>query len=62
MAFRTLDRQDTVDAAPRVLIDPNTLREDGTAALSGVYVSEDGSKAAYMVSFSGSDWKSIYVK
>lgn len=45
-----------------MLIDPNTLRDDGTAFVGEVFMSEDGNKAAYMVSLSGSDWKSIYVK
>ena len=53
--------QDSLSSPPRVLIDPNTLREDGTAALSSVYVTEDGSTLAYMISLSGSDWQTIYV-
>jgi hypothetical protein len=43
------------------LVDPNTLREDGTAALSSVHLSDDASKMAYMVAFSGSDWQTIKV-
>jgi len=53
--------QDFLSSPPRVLIDPNTLREDGTAALSSVYVTEDGNTLAYMISLSGSDWQTIYV-
>ena len=40
----------------RVLLDPNTLSIDGTAALTHLSVSPDGSLAAYAVSDSGSDW------
>jgi len=45
-----------LDAAPEVLLDPNTLSADGTVALSGLTFSDDGSKAAYAVSAAGSDW------
>lgn len=41
---------------PRVLIDPNTLSADGTVALGGMEVSEDGRLLAYSVSAAGSDW------
>lgn len=53
--------QDSLTSPPRVLVDPNTLRADGTAALSAVYLSDDASKLAYMISFSGSDWQTIFV-
>ncbi|EWM26305.1 prolyl endopeptidase [Nannochloropsis gaditana] len=52
--------QDTLSSPPRMLIDPNTLRADGTAALSSVHVTEDGNTLAYMISLSGSDWQTIY--
>ncbi|BDM64962.1 prolyl endopeptidase [Shewanella sp. NFH-SH190041] len=44
----------------RVLLDPNSLSADGTVALSGVSVSNDGKTLAYGVSQSGSDWQSWY--
>lgn len=44
-----------------VFIDPNTLSEDGTVALTGVYQSHDGKYTAYTISRSGSDWSEIYV-
>mmetsp|Transcript_9800 Transcript_9800/g.12245 ORF Transcript_9800/g.12245 Transcript_9800/m.12245 type:complete len:768 (+) Transcript_9800:67-2370(+) len=47
---------------PEVLLDPNTLREDGTAALKTWAFTEDGTKMAYGISYSGSDWFTIYVK
>lgn len=47
----------SLDAEPRVLLDPNTLSEDGTVALSGLSISEDGKLMAYGLSTSGSDWQ-----
>ena len=47
--------------AGRVLLDPNTLSEDGTVALGGSWFSDDGTKLAYSVSDGGSDWRKIYV-
>lgn len=52
----------SLDAEPTVLLDPNTLSEDGTAALSGVEISEDGKYLVYQVAKSGSDWNDIHVK
>lgn len=45
------------DAEPRVLLDPNTLSADGTVALSGAAVSDDGRYLAYGLATSGSDWQ-----
>ncbi|WP_299578240.1 prolyl oligopeptidase family serine peptidase [uncultured Sunxiuqinia sp.] len=45
-----------------VILDPNTFSEDGTIALSGVELSEDGRYLVYMVAKSGSDWNEIFVK
>ena len=33
---------DSLNAEPRMLLDPNTLSPDGTIALAGTAVSEDG--------------------
>ncbi len=44
-------------AAPRVLLDPNTLSKDGTVALSGIAISRDGKTLAYGVASGGSDWQ-----
>ena len=46
----------TLDAAPAVLLDPNTLSADGTVALGGDAFSDDGTLMAYAVAASGSDW------
>ena len=48
--------QESLDAEPRVLLDPNTLSEDGTTALAGYAVSDDGKYMAYGVAEAGSDW------
>ena len=49
----------TVDAQgsqPKVLLDPNTFRADGTAALCGLAPSHDGSRLAFGTAQAGSDW------
>jgi prolyl oligopeptidase len=47
---------------PRVLLDPNGLSEDGTVALTGLEVSDDGGLLAYGVSSAGSDWQEWRVR
>jgi len=49
-------------ARGRVLIDPNTLSKDGTVALSGIGLTEDGRLMAYSVSVAGSDWQTWKVR
>ena len=51
-----------LDAEPTVLLDPNTLSEDGTVALSGTAISEDGKYIAYGLSTAGSDWVEWHVR
>ncbi|PPT05186.1 Prolyl endopeptidase [Geitlerinema sp. FC II] len=53
---------DDLDGKPRVLLDPNTLSEDGTVALNNYTVSEDGNLLAYALSSSGSDWQEWHVR
>jgi prolyl oligopeptidase len=48
---------DSLDAQPRLLLDPNTLLADGTAALVGWEPSEDGKLLAYGIAEAGSDWE-----
>ncbi|KAM3304463.1 prolyl endopeptidase [Capsicum chacoense] len=53
--------QDSLDGKPEVLLDPNTLSEDGTVALSMCAVSKDAKYLAYGISSSGSDWVTVKV-
>ena len=47
---------------PQVLIDPNTLAADGTVALAGMSITEDGRLAALALSDAGSDWTRVFVR
>lgn len=51
-----------IDGEPKQLLDPNTLSTDGTVALSGDAVSNDGKLFAYSLSASGSDWQELHVR
>ena len=53
---------DSLDAPPRELLDPNQLSKDGTVALVGWEVSEDGRYLAYGLAAAGSDWNEWKVK
>jgi prolyl oligopeptidase len=46
----------------RALLDPNTLSKDGTVALSGIDVTDDGKLLAYGLSMAGSDWQQWKVR
>jgi prolyl oligopeptidase len=54
--------QDRLNGPARVLLDPNVLSPDGTVALSGQAVSDDGRYLAYSLSTSGSDWQELHVR
>lgn len=57
-----LYRSDNPEGEGReVFLDPNTLSDDGTVALTGLMQSRDGKYTAYTISRSGSDWTEIYV-
>jgi prolyl oligopeptidase len=51
-----------LDGKPEVLLDPNTLSKDGTIAIGGLGITEDGSKLAYALSVAGSDWTEWHVR
>jgi prolyl oligopeptidase len=51
-----------LEGTPTVLLDPNTLSEDGTVAISGLSISDDGRLAAYSIADAGSDWVKWYVR
>jgi len=53
---------ETLDGEPRVLLDPNTLSPDGTVALAGYAISEDGRHMAYGLATAGSDWNEWRVR
>ncbi len=48
--------QDGLDGERTVLLDPNTMSGDGTVALNGFSVTDDGRLVAYAISEAGSDW------
>lgn len=54
--------KDNLKSKARVILDPNKLSEDGTAALAGLGISKDGKYIAYAIAYGGSDWNEIYVK
>lgn len=53
---------EALDAAPRLLLDPNTLSEDGTIALGDYSISKDGKHLAYGLQKAGSDWAQWQVR
>ncbi|HEX9942622.1 MAG TPA: prolyl oligopeptidase family serine peptidase [Thermoanaerobaculia bacterium] len=57
-----LYRIESLNGEPRVVLDPNALSPDGTIALSGMSVSEDGKLLAYGLSSGGSDWQEWKVR
>lgn len=53
---------DALNGEPTLLLDPNTLSEDGTVALAGINISHDGKYLAYGISDAGSDWQTWHVR
>jgi prolyl oligopeptidase len=53
---------DSLEVEPQLLLDPNQLSADGTVALTGYSVSDDGRLLAYGLSASGSDWQEWRVR
>jgi prolyl oligopeptidase len=50
------------DRSARSLLDPNTLSADGTVALKGTDVTDDGRLLVYGLSEAGSDWEVVHVR
>jgi prolyl oligopeptidase len=53
---------DSLDAKPRVLLDPNKLSGDATVALGEYVPSPDGKLLAYGLSDGGTDWRSWHIR
>src|SRR5215470_5374931 len=53
---------ESLNAEPRMLLDPNTLSSDGTVALAGTAYTDDGKLLAYGTAASGSDWEEWHVR
>lgn len=54
--------RDGIRAADRVLVDPNAIEADGTAALDWWYPSPDGKLVAYGISLKGSELSTLRVR
>ncbi len=52
----------SLNSEPRLLLDPNTLSDDGTISTGGYSVSPNGQYLAYSVSDGGSDWRQWRVR
>ncbi|MCG7344584.1 prolyl oligopeptidase family serine peptidase [Sporosarcina sp. ACRSL] len=57
--YRTKDLQ---SEELEVILDPNTMNDEGTAAITNLAFSKDGKRLAYGISFNGSDWQEIKVR
>jgi prolyl oligopeptidase len=53
--------KDDLESEAEILLDPNTLSDDGTVSLNTLSISEDAKYLAYGLSSSGSDWVTIKV-
>ena len=56
-----LYKQEGLDGNPEVFLDPNTLSEDGTVAITLVEPSFDGNFMAVGIARAGSDWSEIHI-
>lgn len=54
--------QKSLEDKGEILLDPNTLSNDGTVSLSGTSISKNGKTMAYGISKAGSDWVEIHFK
>jgi prolyl oligopeptidase len=54
--------QEGLTGEPKVLLDANLFSADGTVAISGISITDDGSLAAYSIAEAGSDWVKWHVR
>ena len=54
--------QEGLTGEAKVLLDPNTMSADGTVAISGLSITDDGRLAAYSIADAGSDWVKWHVR
>src|SRR5260370_19220718 len=54
--------QEGAQTEPRLILDPNTLSQDGTIAVHTTSVNEDGTLLVYGLSTSGSDWQELHIR
>ena len=54
--------QEGLAGEPKVLLDANTFSADGTVAISGISITDDGMRAAYSIAEAGSDWVKWHVR
>jgi prolyl oligopeptidase len=54
--------QEGLTGERKILLDPNTMSTDGTVAISGLNLSDDGRLAAYSIADAGSDWVKWHVR
>ncbi len=52
---------ESLDGEAHVLLDPNKWSKDGTVALAGLEISDDGKYLAYGIAEAGSDWQTWHV-
>lgn len=57
-----LNRIDSLDGAPALVLDPNGLSQDGTIALTSWSPRRDAKYVAYSLSVGGSDWREWHVR
>ena len=53
---------ESLEAEPKVLLDPNGLSKDGTVSLTVTSISDDGKWLAYGTSAGGSDWNEFRIR
>lgn len=54
--------QEGLGGEPKVLLDANMFSADGTVAISGISITDDGRLAAYSIADAGSDWVKWHVR